>query len=236
MTAGVVAVIPARAGSKRIPGKNIKPFNGQPMIAWSIRAARLSGLFERIVVTTDSEEIVAIATEHGAECPFRRPADLADDHTPTAPVVRHALQWLLDQGQRVDAACCLYATAPFVQAGDLRTGYETLTSTGCGAAFTVSSYGSPIFRALKVTEDGSLAMFQPQYELTRSQDLPEAYFDAGQFYWLDGQRFMRDVKLYTADARPVILPRWRVQDIDTMEDWTRASLMHRMLTEQGMLS
>lgn len=235
MTAGVVAIIPARAGSKRIPGKNIKDFNGLPMIGWSITAARRSGLFDRILVTTDSEEIVKVAAEFGAECPFRRPPELADDHTPTAPVVRHALQWLVDQGEKVTAACCLYATAPFVQAEDLRSGYETLTAQGCGSVFTVASYGSPIFRALKLTSDGALTMIHPEYELTRSQDLPEAFFDAGQFYWLDAPRFLRDARIYTADARPVILPRWRVQDIDTPEDWTRAALMHRMLMEQGML-
>ena len=236
MTEDVVAIIPARAGSKRIPGKNLRPFNGVPMIGRSIEAAGRSGLFGRIVVSTDSDEIAAIAEKFGAECPFRRPAELADDRTPTAPVVLHALQWLAEQGSPARTACCIYATAPFIQVADLQQGYRTIADKSCGSCFSVTTFGFPIFRALKLTESGSVAMFWPEHELTRSQDLPEAYHDAGQFYWLNVARFMAEPKLYYRDSFPVILPRWRVQDIDTQEDWERAALMHRMLTEQGLLA
>jgi len=236
MVVDCVAIIPARAGSKRIPGKNIKPFNGMPMIARSIEAARRSGLFDRVLVSTDSDEIASLAESFGAECPFRRPADLADDRTPTAPVLAHALDWLYSRGDRPSYACCLYATAPFIQAMDLLAGFETLKATGCGSAFAVTSFGFPIYRALRKTETGALAMLWPEHELTRSQDLPETYHDAGQFYWLNVSRFVADPRLYCADSQPVVLPRWRVQDIDTPEDWERAALMHRLLTEQGLIA
>lgn len=231
----VVAVIPARAGSKRIPGKNIRLFNGVPMIGRSIEAAGQCGLFNRILVSTDSDEIAAVARQFGAECAFRRPDDLSDDHTPTAPVVRHALQWLADQGTPAEYACCIYATAPFIQAGDLQAGYDAIVRHACGSVFTVATFGFPIFRALKLTDAGSLAMFWPEFQSTRSQDLPEAYQDAGQFYWLNVSRFMRESILYFDDSRPLIIPRWRVQDIDTQEDWDRAELMHRALVERALL-
>ena len=233
---GAVALIPARGGSKRIPGKNIRPFNGQPMIAYSIAAARRSGLFQRILVSTDSDEIAAVAEAHGAECPFRRPAELSDDTASTAAVLLHGLDWLERQGELPAFLCGLYATAPFVQPDDLRAGFDLLRSTGCSSAFAVTRFEAPVFRALRVTGGGTLAMIWPDFEMSRSQDLPEAFHDAGQFYWLDVPRFRQEKRIFAADARPVILPRWRVQDIDTPEDWRRAEMMHRMLTEQGLLS
>lgn len=232
---GAVAIIPARGGSKRIPGKNFKPFNGLPMIAHSIRAATSSGLFRRVIVSTDSDEIAAVAVAHGAECPFRRPAELASDTASTAAVVLHGLDWLEQQGELPEIVCCLYATAPFVQAGDLRAGYELMGSTGCGSAFTVTNFDAPIFRAFSLTEEGTLAMIWPEYEASRSQELPEALHDAGQFYWLDVGRFRLEPRIFRADSRPVVLPRWRVQDIDTPEDWRRAELLHRLLFDQGLL-
>jgi pseudaminic acid cytidylyltransferase len=231
-TSDVVAVIPARGGSKRIPGKNIKPFNGVPMIGHSIEVAQRCGLFGRILISTDSEEIAEVAARFGAECAFRRPHDLSDDRTPTAPVVHHALQWLAEQGTPAQYACCIYATAPFIQTGDLQAGYRSIVERDCGSVLSVTSFAFPIFRALELTEAGSLAMFWPEYQLTRSQDLPHAYHDAGQFYWLKVARFMLEPRLYYDDSRPVILPRWRVQDIDTQEDWDRAELMQKVLSEQ----
>ena len=231
-----VAIIPARSGSKRIPGKNIKCFNGKPMIAHSIEAALRSGSFDRVVVSTDSDEIAEIAAQYGADSPFRRPAELADDHTPTAPVLRHALQWLADHGRPARHACCIYATAPFILPDDLRVGYSLLQEEKCGSTFTVTDFDFPIFRALKVTPSGALEMVWPEHELTRSQDLPKTYHDAGQFYWLDVGRFFAESRIYMHDSRPVHLPRWRVQDIDTPDDWQRAELMHKMLTENGLLT
>ena len=224
-----VAIIPARGGSKRIPGKNVKDFCGRPMIAHSIAAAQESGLFDRIIVSTDSEAIASVAQSHGAETPFMRPPELADDFTPTAPVVAHALNWLAADGTRARYACCLYATAPFVQASYLRAGLTTLIERKVSSVFSVTSFPFPIFRALKIEADGHLAMFWPEHELTRSNDLPEAYHDAGQFYWLEVASFLATGRMYGQDAQPVILPRHLVQDIDTPEDWQRAEYMYQAL-------
>lgn len=230
-----VAIIPARGGSKRIPGKNIKPFAGKPMIVYSIEAAFQSRLFDRIIVSTDSEEIAAVARQAGAEIPFVRPVELADDFTPTADVILHALDWLGEHGGVADHACCLYATAPFVQPSFLRQGFDLLLESGAASVFTVTTYPASIHRALKIEEDGHLAMVWPEYELTRSQDLSETYHDAGQFYWLDARRFSAEKKIYGRDARPVILPRYLVQDIDTLEDWLMAETMYTALRALGKL-
>jgi pseudaminic acid cytidylyltransferase len=222
-----VAIIPARGGSKRIPRKNIKLFAGKPIISYSIEAARQSGVFRRIIVSTDSDAIARVALEHGAEVPFMRPAELADDHTPTAPVVLHALEWLAQQGEPAQCACCIYPTAPFLQPRFLRQGHELLVTRGVSSVFSVTTFAFPILRALRINERGHLEMFWPEYEYSRSQDLPEAYHDAGQFYWLNCELFFQERRIYTKDALPVILPRYLVQDIDTLEDWERAELMFR---------
>lgn len=224
-----VAIIPARGGSKRIPNKNIKLFAGKPIIAYSIEAAKESRLFDRIIVSTDSEEIISVASCYGAEAPFVRPKDLADDHTPTAPVLEHALVSLRGTGYEVEYFCCIYATAPFVRTGYIREGYDMIRKSRIGSVFSVTSFGFPIFRALKIREDGGIEMFWPAHELTRSQDLPKAYHDAGQFYWLESKTFLENPRLYTLDALPVILPRHLVQDIDTPEDWVRAEIMFKSL-------
>ncbi|HCX14549.1 MAG TPA: pseudaminic acid cytidylyltransferase [Rhodospirillaceae bacterium] len=224
-----VAIIPARKGSKRIPNKNIRPFSGQPMITYPIRAAQDSGLFDRILVSTDSEEISAIAQACGADVPFMRPAELSDDHTATAPVLKHALEWLNKSGTPASHACCIYATAPFVRASDIVQGLDILQDSKVATVFTVTSFTFPILRALKIKPDGKLAMFWPEHRLTRSQDLPEAYHDAGQFYWLDVASFLENPELYSKDSKPIILPRYLAQDIDTLEDWETAELMHRAL-------
>jgi pseudaminic acid cytidylyltransferase len=228
-----VAIIPARGGSKRIPGKNIKPFAGRPIIAWSIEAARNCGLFDRIIVSTDSAEIGAAARQCGAETPFVRPAALADDFTTTAAVVEHAVGWLREHDEAVNSVCCIYATAPFIRPEDLRSGYELLVNRGVSSVFPVTSYPSSIFRALKIEADGHLAMMWPEHELTRSNDLPEAYHDAGQFYWLDAAAFLRSGRIYGHDALPVILPRCLVQDIDTPEDWHLAELMYEAMARRA---
>jgi pseudaminic acid cytidylyltransferase len=229
-----VALIPARGGSKRIPGKNIKPFAGRPIIAWSIAAARSCGLFDRIIVSTDSAEIAAVARQYGAETPFARPAELAGDFTTTAAVVEHGLRWLQEEHDApVRFICCIYATAPFLRPEDLRAGFELLVNRGVSAVFPVTEYPSSIFRALKIEADGHLAMMWPEHELTRSNDLPQAYHDAGQFYWLDAAAFLAGGRIYGRDALPVILPRHLVQDIDTPEDWLLAELMHEALARRA---
>ncbi len=220
-----VAVIPARGGSKRIPGKNIKPFCGKPMILWSIEAAMQSGCFERVVVSTDAPEIADLAKAHGAELPFARPASLSDDFTGTIPVIRHAAEAL---GLPDEAAlCCLYATAPFVQTSDIRRGLEMLESADIDYAFSVTSYAFPIQRALRITPENRTGMFTPEAFNTRSQDLEEAFHDAGQFYWGRVAAWRAEKPIFDANSAPVILPRARVQDIDTPEDWQRAELMFK---------
>jgi pseudaminic acid cytidylyltransferase len=224
-----VAIIPARGGSKRIPRKNIKQFGGKPIIAHSIAAAKNCGLFDSVIVSTDDEEIAAVARAQEAEVPFLRPKPLADDHTGTNAVVKHAIQWLTEHGRSVDYACCIYATAPFLQSRFLCEGYEKLVSTGKSFAFSVTSFPFPIQRAIRITPEGLVAPFYPEHVFTRSQDLEEAYHDAGQFYWGKADAFLTDEVLFSPCSVPVVLPRHLVQDIDTPEDWVRAELMYKAL-------
>lgn len=230
-----IAVIPARGGSKRIPGKNIKPFCGKPMIAWTIGAAQQSGCFNRIIVSTDDAQIAEVARGCGAETPFVRPPELSDDYTGTGPVVAHAIEWLGSNGATPDLACCLYSTAPFLQADDIRRGHAAIREQGADYAFSVTSFAFPIQRALYLTEAGRVAMFQPEHLATRSQDLTEAYHDAGQFYWGTARAWCEGRRLFGAGSIPIELPRHRVQDIDVSEDWERAEWMLKAmrLQEEG---
>jgi pseudaminic acid cytidylyltransferase len=228
-----LALIPARGGSQRIPRKNIKTFCGKPIMAWSIEAARASGLFDRIVVSTDDTEIAEVAKTFGAEIPFIRPTALSDDHTGTSAVVAHAIEWCRSQGMMPDTVCCIYAPAPFVTAADLREGLQTLTDSGADFAFSVTSFASPVQRAFKVTNEGRIEMFNPNLYNARSQDLEEAFHDAGQFYWGRANAWRCGKAIFSVVSAPVILPRYRVQDIDTPDDWIRAELMfHRYMTMQ----
>jgi N-acylneuraminate cytidylyltransferase len=228
-----LAVIPARGGSKRIPRKNIRSFAGKPMIAWPIEAALQSCCFDQVIVSTDDAEIADIARASGAKVPFMRPETLSDDHTGTTPVIRNAIEWFVAQGIVPEQVCCIYATAPFVRPEDIRKGLEVLNSEGCEFAFSVTSYAFPIQRALRLTEQGRVEMFQPEHFNTRSQDLEEAYHDAGQFYWGQSSAWLAGKPIFSPSAAPVILPRYRVQDIDTPEDWERAEWMFRAMRETG---
>lgn len=220
-----IAVIPARGGSKRIPRKNIKLFFGKPMIAWSIEAANASGLFEHIIVSTDDAEIAEVAMHWGAEVPFIRPEALSDDFAGTTEVIAHAVQWFIDQGFNVDAACCIYATAPFIQVADLKRGWEELESGNWAFAFTATDFAAPIFRSFKQTAEGGVEMFFPEHFLSRSQDLPTALHDAGQFYWGRPSSWVECKRIFDRHTIPIIVPRWRVLDIDTQEDWERAEIL-----------
>jgi N-acylneuraminate cytidylyltransferase len=224
-----IAVIPARGGSKRIPRKNIKEFCGKPMIGWSIEAAKMADLFDRIIVSTDDPKIAEVARRFGAETPFERPAELSNDHAATTEVVAHATQWAQAQHPDVEAVCCIYATAPFVQVDDLRRAWDAMNSGDWDFAFTVTDFPAPIFRSFKQHPDGGIEMFFPEHFLTRSQDLPTALHDAGQFYWGRPQAWIEGRRVFDRRSFPVLIPRWRVQDIDTAEDWVRAELMFRAL-------
>ena len=227
-----VAIIPARGGSKRIPRKNLLPFDGVPMIVRSIRTALESGLFDQVVVSTDDAEIADVARAHGVQVPFLRPADLADDFTGTAAVIMHALQQL----PAFDYACCVYATAPLLQARYLQQGLELLEQhPDRSFAFSVCSFGFPVQRALTLDEQGALTALYPEFRHTRSQDLPEAFQDAGQFYWGRSEAWLRGEVVYSPASLPVILPRHLVQDIDTPEDWKRAEYLYAALKAGGEL-
>jgi len=227
-----VAIIPARGGSKRIPRKNLLPFDGVPMIVRSIRTALESGLFDQVVVSTDDAEIADVARTQGAQVPFLRPAELADDFTGTAAVIVHALQQL----PAFDYACCVYATAPLLQAHYLRQGIELLEQyPDKSFAFSVCSFGFPVQRALTLDGQGALKALYPEFRHTRSQDLPEAFQDAGQFYWGRSEAWLRGEAVYSPASLPVVLPRHLVQDIDTPEDWKRAEYLYAALKAGGEL-
>jgi len=223
-----VCIIPARGGSKRIPKKNIKFFHGKPLIAYSIETAKQSELFNRIIVSTDDEEIAKIAKKYGAEVPFMRPKELADDYSGTDQVIEHAIDWLKDRDEKYDYACTIYATAPLLQPKYLVEGYEKLKNSDAVYAFSVTSMPFPIQRTFKITEKGRCEMFFPEHYTSRSQDLEVAYQDAGQFYW---QKLFKtsNVPMFGKDSIPIILPRHLVQDIDTLEDWERTEKLYEIL-------
>lgn len=231
-----VAIIPARGGSKRIPRKNLKLFDGVPMIVRSIRTTIDSGLFSQVVVSTDDPAIAELARSAGAQVPFMRPAALADDFTGTAAVIAHALQALREQGQQFDYACCIYATAPLLQARFLKQGLQLLEQhPDRSFAFSVCDFGFPVQRALTVDDQGALTALYPEFRETRSQDLPAAYQDAGQFYWGRSKAWLNGEVLYSPASLPVMLPRFLVQDIDTPEDWKRAEYLYAALKAGGEL-
>jgi len=230
-----LCVIPARGGSKRIPRKNIKDFNGKPMIAYSIDAALESNCFDRVIVSTDDEEIADVAKGYGAEIPFMRPEVLADDYAGTLPVIKQAIEWFDNNDQSPAEVCCLYATAPFVQVESLQKAYQQMQNTGAEYCFTATSFPFPIQRAIKVTAKNRVEMFQADQFNQRSQDLEEAFHDAGQFYWGSVEAFRAMKPIFSEIASPYLLPRHLVQDIDTAEDWLRAELMFQVLKTSGEL-
>ena len=225
-----LAIIPARGGSKRIPRKNIKAFCGQPMIAYSIKAAIASGCFDKIVVSTDDEEIAQVARSYGAEVPFMRPRELSDDHTATIPVIAHAISASVKDVSEVEAVCCIYATAPFVQPAFIQEAYTKLKETQSSYCFSATSFPFPIQRAIRLTPDHHVEMFSPEHFMTRSQDLEEAYHDAGQFYWGTPEAWLEGKIIFAPHSSAILLPRHLVQDIDTPEDWMRAEFMMRALS------
>jgi len=222
------AVIPARGGSKRIPRKNIRPFAGKPMLAYAVSAALSSGLFNVVAVSSEDPEILALARELGAAT-LLRPAELADDFTPTVPVIAHAIEALEQDAGRFDAVCCIYPAVPFLQRQDLIEALQLLNGSAEHYAFPVVRFPSAIQRALRLGADGKISPFNPDATNIRTQDLEPAYYDAGQFYW--GRR---DAWLGGMPVHPngcgLVIPEWRAVDIDTPEDWQRAELMYRALS------
>lgn len=223
-----IAIIPARGGSKRIPRKNIKLFAGKPMIAYAITAAKNSSLFDHIIVSTDDEEIAAIAREYGAQTPFSRPDALADDYTPTVPVIAHAVRACESIDIPVDYACCIYPNVPFIQTDDLQAAYQLLLDTRADYCFPVTEFPSAIQRSLKQEASGKMSPMYPEHELDRTQDLAPAFFDVGQFYWGSKNAWLHNPRIHS-NGVGLRIPSWRVVDIDTPEDWMRAETIHKSL-------
>lgn len=217
-----VALIPARGGSKRIPRKNIRLFHGRPMIAWAIAAAKESKVFDRIIVSTDDEEIAEVSREHGAEVPFTRPSEISGDSAITDEVLVHALDWLDDKDTLPEFLCCIYPAVPFLKGDDIQKMFTVMNLFKACSVLTVTHYAHPIWRALKIESSGRINYEWPEHRPTRTQDFSEMLYDAGQCYWLDVSRYRKDMRLVGDDAYPYLLPRWRAQDIDTDDDWDMA--------------
>lgn len=230
-----IAIIPARGGSKRIPRKNIKIFAGKPMIAHAILAARNSGLFDHVIVSTDDSEIAKIANDFGGETPFVRPLELSDDYTPTVPVIAHGIKTCESLGWNFDRICCIYPGVPFIQIGDIKTGLELLASTQADYCFPITEFPSAVQRALKRNTNGYLSPLYPEYTLTRTQDLELAYHDVGQFYWGQKQSWLTNQRIHS-NAVGHIIPNWRVIDIDTLDDWKRAEILYASFFQKDLLN
>lgn len=224
-----IAVIPARGGSKRVPRKNVRSFAGRPVISYPIRCALASGIFDRVFVSTDDDEIAEIATRLGAEVPFRRPVELSDDYATTVPVIAHATEWAERNLGHVRHVCCIYPTTPFLMVEDLVDARNIMCAGRWDYCFGACEFGSPIFRSFERKQSGSLKMFFPDKYAARSQDLPRALHDAGQFYFGTTKAWLTNQAIFGPDSTVVELPRWRVHDIDTDDDWRRAELVWQAL-------
>ena len=231
-----VAIIPARGGSKRIPKKNIKLFAGKPLISYSIAAALKCGLFDKVAVSTDSPEIAELARSFGAETPFMRPPELSGDFTPNQEVLSHAYDFMKAAHGEIGLFGCIYSTAPFIRAEEIRKAQARLQSTPeASSIYAVASFPYPILRAIRIKEGGFVEMLWPEHELTRSNELPECYHDAGQFYLFKGSEFEKRRRLIDPFAIAHVLPRFMVQDIDTEEDWHTAELLFETARQRGLI-
>lgn len=227
-----IAIIPARGGSKRIPKKNIKFFYGKPMIAYSIDAALKSGVFDEVYVSTDDIEIANIAIEYGAKIPFMRPAQLADDHTATVPVIKHAIEFLDENLTGIDYVCCIYATAPFIRPEILKSAYSLIKSGDFDYCFPITEFDYAIQRALAMTQDSVVSMVDPTQYNVRSQDLEPRYHDVGQFYMGKKQAWLDEKPILVSNSKAINIPRKQAQDIDTQEDWEFAEHLYEIMMRQ----
>ena len=223
-----LCIIPARGGSKRIPRKNIKDFLGKPIIVYSIEAALKSELFDEVMVSTDDNEIAEVALKYGAKMPFFRSAKTADDFTTTAEVIHEVLLGYKVQGKTFENICCIYPCAPFVTAGKLNDSFNLLKNGHFDAVFPIISFGFPIQRALRKTGE-KVRFSQPEYAMSRSQDLEKLYHDAGQFYWINTQAFHREQKIVTNNCGAIVVSELEAQDIDNDTDWKIAELKYQLL-------
>jgi pseudaminic acid cytidylyltransferase len=222
-----IAIIPARGGSKRIPRKNIREFLGKPIIAYSIDVAKQSGLFDEVMVSTDDPEIADIAMGLGATVPFMRSNKNSNDFATTSDVIVEVLQCFNKTGRNFDCACCIYPTAPLITTSSIQRSFELLNSKKFSTVFPVVAFSYPIWRSLKIT-DGKAEMFWPENISKRSQDLPQAWHDAGQYYWLQIKSFLQDRRLFGINSGVIELQEWEAHDIDTEMDWKMAEIKAKM--------
>jgi N-acylneuraminate cytidylyltransferase len=230
-----IAIIPARGGSRRIPGKNIKDFLGKPIIAYSINAALQSGIFDQVIVSTDSEEIANVAKEFGASVPFLRPTKLGENQVNVSDVLHYTLSELLKTNPSIEFCCCIVATAPFIASNKLVEGYKIIQSQSADTVMSVTRFPFPIQRAFELDQEGFLTLVQPKHEFSHSNTLPESFHDAAQFYFLNTKSFMETHSILGQKVYPIILPNHQVRDIDTMEDWLMAEIMYQTCKERGLL-
>ena len=223
-----IAIIPARGGSKRIPGKNIKDFLGKPIIVYSIEIALKSGLFDEVMVSTDDAEIATIAERYGAQVPFLRTAKNSDDHASTVDVINEVLNEYKSMGKIFEYACCIYPAAPLIRVRHLKEAYDKLIDEGLDSVFPVVPFSSPIWRGLRRVNEKTM-MVWPEYMTVRTQDLETLYYDAGQWYWLKVSALKR--QLWTDNTDTILLSEEEVQDIDYEKDWRMAELKFRMLND-----
>lgn len=225
----VIAIIPARGGSKRIPRKNIRNFLGKPIIEYSIETALKSKLFEEVMVSTDDREIALVAEAAGAKIPFFRSEEASGDMAQIPDVMEEVLLQYKKQGRKFDYACCIYSTAPFVKIENLKKALKIIEKTDADSVLPAARFSYPIQRALKIDEDDKLKMMWPENALVRSQDLEPAYHDAGQFFFLNTARFLKNKKIFTENTRYILIPASLVQDIDEEEDWKIAEMKYKLL-------
>ena len=231
----IVCIIPARGGSKRIKKKNIKLFNQKPIISYSIKKAFQSNCFDRIICSTDSKAIASIAKEYRAETPFLRPLKISDDKTPITSVVAHAIDYLKKKGDKIDIVCCIFPTAPLMKVKDIQQSFKTIKKNKIDYCFSATKYSFPIQRSIKIRKDKKCEMFYPEMFYKRSQDLQEAYHDAGQFYWGKADTWLNHKLIFSTKSFPYVIPNFRVQDIDTHEDWKNLELKYKILKKNGEL-
>ena len=228
-----IAIITARGGSKRIPGKNKKDFLGKPILTYSIEAALKSGVFDEVMVSTDDEEIADIARKAGASVPFYRSAETANDFATTAQVLNEVLEEYAKQGREFEYLCCIYPTAPFITAEKLKEAMELLKEPGTDSVMPVVAFSFPPLRGMYI-RDEKLEYCYPENALKRSQDLETMYHDCGQFYCINANRFMETGKLVMENTKAIIVPEREVQDIDTPEDWMIAEMKYRLMNENKL--
>ena len=223
-----ICVIPARGGSKRIKKKNLKSFSGKPIILWSIEIAKAAKCFDKIIVSTDDYEIMNLVKNYGLEVPFNRPKKLSDDYVGILPVVSHAIKWEMKQNKKPSYVCCILATAPFIKLKELKLGLKILKNNSFDYTFAATNFSYPIHRSFKIKNNGKSQMLFPKHYNSRSQDLPSVYHDAGQFYWGRTDAWLTNKPIIGSNSYPILIPRKRAIDIDTIEDWLIAEEMFKL--------